>query len=289
MTDFFPGFEVRHVETPSGAIRLRIGGRGFPLLLLHGHPRTHATWWQAAPLLAADFTVVCADLPGFGKSYQPPTLEGSSGRAKAAALRACMGALGFQRFAVAGHDRGSYRAFRLAMDFPDHVAALAVMDGVPIYEALERADWRFARDWWHWFFFAETEKALAAITGNPDLWYPCEEARLGRDNAADVLAATRDPTVVRGMLDDYKAGLAFDYADDKADRQAGRRLAAPLAVIWSIRDDMAQLYGDPAAPWQDWVSGPIARYPIASGHHMAEEAPEAVAAALRDFLGRHVG
>ena len=149
MSRFFDAFELITVPTPQGPLRLRIGGSGSPLLLLHGHPRTHTTWWRVAPLLTRRHTVVCADLPGFGGSYQPDTLEGSSGRAKARALHAGMEALGFERFAVAGHDRGSYRAFRLAMDFPDAVTALAVMDGIPIYETLERADWRFARDWWH--------------------------------------------------------------------------------------------------------------------------------------------
>ena len=163
---FFTDFTVTLVNTPYGKIRVRTGGAGFPLLLLHGHPRTHTTWYQVAPVLAQTFTVVCADLPGFGQSYQPATVEDSSGRAK-------------------------------AMDFPTNVAGLVVMDGVPIYEALERADWRFARDWWHWFFFAQSDKAEAAIRADPELWYPLH-AVLGEENAADYLEATRNPEVVRG-------------------------------------------------------------------------------------------
>ena len=284
MSRFFDAFELTTVPTPQGPLRLRVGGSGSPLLLLHGHPRTHTTWWRVAPLLTDRHTVVCADLPGFGGSYQPDTLEGSSGRAKARALHAGMEALGFERFAVAGHDRGSYRAFRLAMDFPDAVTALAVMDGIPIYETLERADWRFARDWWHWFFFAQSDRAEAAIRADPDLWYPCDPERLGAENAADYLAATRDPAVVRGMLADYRAGLEVDHEHDRADRQAGRKLRCPLAVFWSVHDDLERLYGDPAEPWSAWATHPVSRHPVPSGHHMAEEAPREVAEGLIAFL-----
>ena len=282
-TGFFTDFTVTLVNTPYGNIRVRTGGAGFPLLLLHGHPRTHTTWYQVAPVLAQTFTVVCADLPGFGQSYQPMTVEGSSGRAKAKALYACMAALGHERFGVAGHDRGSYRAFRLAMDFPTNVAGLVVMDGVPIYEALERADWRFARDWWHWFFFAQSDKAEAAIRADPELWYPLHPA-LGEENAADYLAATRNPEVVRGMLADYRAGLEFDYDHEKADRKAGRRLQCPLGLLWSAHDDMERIYCDPAEPWAAWSSQIVMKQRIMSGHHMVEEAPDDVADCLDTFF-----
>jgi haloacetate dehalogenase len=284
MSAFFQDFALLDIETPSGSIRARVGGDGFPILLLHGHPRTHTTWWRAAPLLAQDFTVICADLPGFGRSYQPATVEASSGRAKAAALHAGMVSLGFSRFGVAGHDRGSYRAFRLSMDFPESVAALAIMDGVPIYEVLERADWRFAREWWHWFFFAQSVKAEAAILADPDLWYPYDAERLGPENAADFLAATRSRAVVRGMLADYRAGLEFDYDHDRADKEARRRLQCPLALLWSAHDDMERIYGDPAAPWSMWSADIVVKQRILSSHHMAEEAPEEVAAQLRTFF-----
>lgn len=284
MPSFFDGFVLRVVETPFGPIRLRVGGNGPPLLLLHGHPRTHTTWWRVAPQLAGDFTVICADLPGFGQSYQPPTVEASSGRAKAAALVVCMTALGFERFGVAGHDRGSYRAFRLAMDHPQRVAALAVMDGIPILETLSRADWRFARDWWHWFFFAQPDKARAAIMADPDLWYPLDADRMGRENADDCRAATRNREVVRGMLADYQAGLDFDFDHDRADKTAGRRLHCPLAVLWSRGDDMERLYGNPAAPWADWAGDIALARAVPCGHHMAEEAPDEVVRHLSAFF-----
>lgn len=278
---FFPGFVLETVTLPQGPVRLRRGGSGPALLLLHGHPRTHTTWWQVAPLLADRFTVVCPDLPGFGDSYQPRDLKGSSKRAKAAALVALMDALGHDRFAVAGHDRGSYTAFRLAMDHPDRVTSLTIIDGVPIIEALERADWRFARDWFHWFFFAQSDKAVAAVTGAPDLWYPLDAATLGPENHADAMRATRDPRVVAGMLADYRAGIEIDHLDDAADRDAGRRIACPVRVLWSLDDDMERLYGDPLQVWRPWVAGPLDGFGIQSGHHVAEAAPQPLAAAIR--------
>jgi haloacetate dehalogenase len=285
MADFFEDFTEKTVMTSQGAIRVRCGGSGFPILLIHGHPRTHTTWFKVAPQLARDFSVVCADMPGFGQSYQPATLAASSGKAKASALHECMERLGHKRFGVAGHDRGSYRAFRLAIDFPGSVAGLVVMDGIPIYEVLSRADWRFAKDWWHWFFFAQSEKAEAAIQANPDLWYPAEAAR-GIDNNLDYLAATRSPEVVRGMLADYRAGLEFDYDDDRRDKEAGKRLRCPLGVLWSLHDDMESLYGDPANPWLDWSDQIVLQEGIKSGHHMAEEAPDDVAQQIKSFFAQ---
>ncbi|MHB9478923.1 alpha/beta fold hydrolase [Mesorhizobium sp. M0589] len=154
----FEGFKLETVDLPESSLRVRYGGSGPPLLLLHGHPRTHVTWHRVAPLLAADHTVVCPDLRGFGRSSVPADAvdhAGSSKRAKARDCIALMRHLGFGRFAIAGHDRGSYTAFRAAMDHPSAISHLIVMDSVPILEALERCDARFAKLWWHWFFFAQ--------------------------------------------------------------------------------------------------------------------------------------
>ncbi len=147
---FFDGFSLERV----GGLRVRVGGSGPAVLLLHGHPRTHTTWWRVAPLLvSAGFTVVCPDLPGYGESERTPR---QTKREIAAALAAMMEALEFSSYAVVGHDRGSPCAHRLAVD---HGARkLALMDGIPIVEHLERCDARFASEWWHWFFFAQTAK-----------------------------------------------------------------------------------------------------------------------------------
>ena len=170
----FDGFRLDTIPLPEATLRVRHGGRGSPILLLHGHPRTHATWHRVAPLLAEHHTVVCPDLRGFGRSSKPadtPDHAGSLKRAKARDCVALMRHLGHERFAVVGHDRGSYTAFRTAMDHPETVSHLGVLDTVPIFEALERCDVRFAARWWHWFFFGQPEKPERAILADPAAWY----------------------------------------------------------------------------------------------------------------------
>jgi haloacetate dehalogenase len=283
----FEGFALETIDLPEARLRVRHGGSGPPVLLLHGHPRTHTTWHRVAPLLAPHFTVVCPDLRGFGQSSKPedtPDHAGSSKRAKARDCVALMRRLGHGRFAVVGHDRGSYTAFRTAMDHPDAVTHLAVLDGVPILEALERCDARFAESWWHWFFFAQPDKPERAILADPDAWYQGSPERMGAENYADFRAATRDPATVHGMVEDYRAGLGLDRAHDEADRRAGRTVACPTLCLWSLRDDLEALYGDVLAVWRPWAPR-VAGHGIDSGHHMAEEAPGDLARALIGFLG----
>lgn len=282
----FEDFHLEQVMLPQGTMRVRHGGSGPPVLLLHGHPRTHATWHRVAPLLARRHTVVCPDLPGFGQSFIPPDSPdhaGSSKRAKARHCLALMHHLGHRRFAVVGHDRGSYTAFRLAMDHPEAVTRLAVLDGVPILEALERCDARFAARWWHWFFFAQPDKPERAILADPLAWYGGSPTAMGAEAYADFAAAVQDPDVVHGMLEDYRAGLSVDWRHDAEDRQAGRRLPCPTLVLWSRRDDLEDLYGDVLAVWRPWTTD-LSGHGIDSGHHMAEDAPDALAESLLAFL-----
>ncbi len=283
----FKDFSLEMIPVSQGTLRVRHGGSGPPLLLRHGHPRTHVTWWQIANRLASQFTIVCPDLRGFGQSFLPadtPDHIGSSKRAKAQDCIELMEMLGHRRFAVAGHDRGSYVAYRAALDHPDRVDRLVVMDGVPILEALERANEKFARLWWHWFFFGTPEKPERAILADPDAWYGGSPDSMGEEAFEDYRNATRDPDVVHAMIEDYRAGLSIDRAHDLADRQAGRTVQCPALLLWSKRDDLEELYGDPLSVWRPWAPG-IIGWSIDSGHHMAEEAPDDVAAALAGFLG----
>lgn len=284
----FDGFELQHVDVDDGVtLRVRSGGSGPPVVLLHGHPRTHTTWHRVAPLLvAAGHTVVCPDLRGYGRSTAPPpTADHStaSKRAMAGDVVALMRSLGHARFAVVGHDRGSYVALRLALDHPDAVDRLAVLDSVPIGEALARADARFATAWWHWFFFAQPEVPERVIGADPDAWYGGDPAGMGAENHADFRTAVHDPATVRAMLEDYRAGLGVDRAADDADRAAGRQVGCQTLVLWSARDDLAELYGDVPAVWRPWAPD-LRSGEVPSGHHMAEEAPEELAAALVPFL-----
>ena len=284
----FEGFDLKTVDLPEASLRVSFGGSGPPLLLSHGHPRTHVTWHRVAPLLAADHTVVCPDLRGFGQSSIPADAadhHGSSKRAKARDCVALMNHLGFKRFAVAGHDRGSDTAFRTAMDHPSATSHLIVMDSVPILQAIERCDARFAKLWWHWFFHAQPDKPERAIMADPDAWYGGSAEAMGHEAYADYAQAIHDPKVVHGMLEDYRAGLSVDHLHDAEDRRAGRRVACPTLALWSTRDDLELLYGDVLDVWRPWTSALDGRG-IESGHHMAEEAPKAVAQAIGAFLSK---
>lgn len=196
-----------------------------------------------------------------------------------------MRALGHDRFGVVGHDRGSYYALRLALDHPGNVTRVALLDCLPISEHLNRINARFATAWWHWFFFAQSDLFERVITADPDSWYHGDPDSMGRDNYEEWWAAVHDPEVIRGMLADHRAGLGIDAAHERADRSAGRRVQQPLLVLWSTRDDLEDLYGDPLAIWRDWADK-VTGHGIDSGHHVAEQAPNELAATLTDFLGR---
>jgi haloacetate dehalogenase len=283
----FEGFTLERVDVGEAVLRVRHGGSGPPVLLLHGHPRTHATWNMVAPLLAGRFTVVCPDLRGYGESSKPATAPDHapySKRAMAGDCVALMRALGHERFCLAGHDRGTYVAQRLAFDSPGSVRRLCLMEGIPIAEALARCDARFAASWFHWFFFGQTGKpAERFINTDPEAWYTATADHMGAEAFEDYRRAIHDPDTVRAMMEDYRAGLGIDRQYDEADRAAGRRIGCPLLYLWAKQDDMEDLYGDPLAIWRDWASD-VRGQSIECGHHMAEEAPAEVAALLAAFF-----
>ncbi|MDQ4117584.1 MAG: alpha/beta hydrolase, partial [Actinomycetota bacterium] len=240
----------------SGArIRVRVNGTGPPVLLLHGWPQTSAMWHRVRPALATAHTVVAADLPGYGDSTLPPGagVEASGKRAMARDMAETMAGLGHDRFAVVGHDRGARCGFRLALDHPDRVVALAALDILPTADVLARADARFARGAWHWFLLSQpADLPERLIASDP-------EAVLGRGLAAvcepDAMAAYRvawaRPDVVRGMCQDYRAGFDVDRADDEADR--GRRwIRCPVRVLWAERGPLGAV-PDVLDVWRGWA------------------------------------
>lgn len=284
----FNGFQLTQCDLGDVTLRARYGGDGPPVVLIHGHPRTHTTWWQVAARLASCFSVVCADLRGYGQSTLPPDAPEhaqSAKRAMAADVVSLMARLGHEQFAVVGHDRGSLVAFRSAMDHPELVSRLVIMDGLPVIEHMERLNEPFVRDWWHWWFLTQTDKpAERVINLDPDGWYalPAPEV-MGVENHADVSRALRDPAVVHGMCEDYRAGLTIDRAHEEADRAAGRQIQCPMLLLTSTEDDI-DVHGDPAEIWRPWVAGDLRSAAIPSGHHQAEEAPEELSEALITFL-----
>jgi haloacetate dehalogenase len=288
MCTVFEGFALDYVDVGEVVVRVRHGGQGSPVVLLHGHPRTHMTWHRVASRLAPRHTVVCPDLRGYGQSTLPPDQPDhsqSSKRAMAADIVAVLRTLGHDRFAVVGHDRGALVALRAALDHPDVVTRLVIMDGLPVVEHLERLNEAFVRAWWHWWFLGQTDKpAERVITADPDAWYrtPAPEA-IGPAAHDDLWQALRNPAVVHGMCEDYRAGLRVDREHEEQDRAAGRRVACPMLFLQAARDDI-DIHGDPVAIWRSWVSGPLTAAVVDSGHHQAEEQPGQVADALLDFL-----
>lgn len=185
---------------------------------------------------------------------------------------------------VAGHDRGCYVAARTALDFPEAVTRLAVLDGIPIGAALARVDAKFAALWWHWFFLGQSAKpAERVICADPDAWYGGDPVAMGAEAYEDYRRAIRDPATVHAMCEDYRAGLGIDRDHDDDDRHAGRRIACPVLFVWSTRDDMEELYGDPLAIWREWADD-VRGGSIDCGHHMAEGAPDELAAHLGAFF-----
>ena len=274
-----------------------MGGSGPPLLLLHGYPESHLMWHGAAPLLAEEHTVVAADLAGYGASFRPAPASDHAPhgkRAMAADQVEAMAALGFERFAVAGHDRGGRVAYRMALDRPECVERLAVLDIVPTGEVWRRADGDFARGYWHWSFLSlPAPLPERLIGGDPQAYFDLHvRAGLGLGAApgrypAAVLAAYRraldDPAAVEAMCEDYRAGASVDAERDDADAAAGRRIASPVLVLWAARGALPRFYGDVLGVWRPWAPD-VRGVAIDGTHFFPEDRPEETAAALLSFL-----
>jgi haloacetate dehalogenase len=293
----FEDFVEHELETERGAVFAQVGGSGPPLLLLHGYPQTHLMWHAAAPRLAERFTVVAADLAGYGASLRPgpaPDHAPHSKRALAADQVQAMAALGHERFAVAGHDRGGRVAYRMALDHPDRVTAAAVLDVVPTGEVWARADARLALVYWHWAFLAQPAPLPERlIAGDPDAFFDLHVRALGLGAArdrypAELMAAYRglldDASTVEAICEDYRAGASVDRDHDDADLGT-RRIECPLLVLWSARGALPRLYGDMLDVWLPWAAEVTGRG-LDTSHFLVEDRPEEVADELIAFLGR---
>ena len=291
---FFDGFAEETREANGQTLRLRRAGDGPPLLLLHGNPQTHAMWHEVAPVLARRFTVVCPDLRGYGLSSKPPVSPGAAAYAKrelAADMAALMAGLGHERFGVVAHDRGARVAHRLALDFPERVERLCVMDIVPTVVHFERTDMAFALGYYHWFFLAQPHPLPERMIGRDvEDWFRLQTSREPKDDGffapearADYLAALRTPGTVAAICEDYRAATGVDLEHDRESRAAGRRIACPLLVLWGAKGRIGTWY-EPLKVWRDYADAKVAGGAVNSGHYLAEEAPEEVLAALDGFL-----
>ncbi|HUA03721.1 MAG TPA: alpha/beta hydrolase [Solirubrobacteraceae bacterium] len=290
----FDGFETRTLETERGTIHARVGGSGPPLLLLHGYPESHLMWHSCAPALAERFTVVATDLSGYGASFRPnPAADHAPHSKRALALDQvqAMASFGHERFAVAGHDRGGRVAYRMALDHPDCVSSLAVLDIVPTAEVWARADDRLAIVYWHWGFLAQPaplpERLIAA---DPDAYLEhhlrviglgAQPGRYPETVIAAYRAQLSDPGAVEAICEDYRAGAGIDRQLDEADR--GRRIECPVLVLWGTRGALEPLYGDVLAVWRSWARDVRGRG-VEASHFLVEDRPDEVAAELAAFF-----
>jgi haloacetate dehalogenase len=292
MDGLFPGFRLVDIATPAGRIRARTGGEGPPLLLLHGYPQTHVMWHKLAARLRERFTIVAADLRGYGDSFQPDDEPGHaqmSKRAMAADMVAAMAALGHDRFAIGAHDRGARVAHRMALDHEGIVTRLATLDIAPTREMYAHTTDAFARAYWHWFFLIQPAPFPERMIGaEPDAYWlkKCGSGSAGMGPFAPealehYLRCFRDPAVIHSSCEDYRAAATIDIVHDEAD--GGARMMQPLLALWGEHGAVHRCF-DVKALWRQRASD-MRGHSLPGGHYLAEELPDLVAAEFADFLG----
>ncbi|MFE4367691.1 alpha/beta fold hydrolase [Streptomyces sp. NPDC056835] len=294
MNDLLPAtFSRRTVDADGVRIHTRVAGEGPPVLLLHGYPQTHLIWRHVAPLLAATHTVVLTDLRGYGDSDKPPSDPQHAAYAKRVMARdqlLVMRELGFDRFAVAGHDRGGRVAHRLALDHPEAVSALAVLDIVPTRHAFRHVDADFGRGYYHWFFLAAGNGIPEHLIGaDPDFWI---RTRMGGRPSGDTpftpavldeyVRCFSDPAAIHASCEDYRAAAGIDLVHDEEDAAAGRRIACPVLALWGEHSFVGRQYDVPAV-WREYADE-VQGQALPCDHYVPEEAPDRTAGLLAAFL-----
>jgi haloacetate dehalogenase len=288
----FPGFRMFDVQTSETTIRLRTGGSGPALLLLHGYPQTHVLWHKIAPRLAQRFTVVAADLRGYGDSGKPAATEDHfsfSKRAMAQDMAEVMTALGHDSFFLAAHDRGARVSHRLALDHAARVRKLATLDIAPTREMYRDTTDAFARAYWHWFFLITPAPFPERMIGHdPDGYWlkKCGSGSAGLtpftpEALAEYLRCFRDPAVIHASCEDYRAAATIDIAHDDADD--GKKVECPLLALWGENGVIGKCF-DPLALWRERASD-VRGHALPGGHYLAEEVPELVADEFERFFG----
>ncbi|OXM67355.1 MULTISPECIES: alpha/beta fold hydrolase [Amycolatopsis] len=289
-----PGLVERTVAVDGSSVHVAHGGAGHPVLLLHGFPQTHLAWRHVAASLAADFHVVCPDLPGYGASAPPPGDDPAAyaKRVTAATMVALMRELGHERFSVVGHDRGALVAFRAALDHPGVIEHLAVLDVIPTVDnwaALHGAGGVFA---FHLYLLAQGSGLPERMIGAaPDVFFghfldtwTAEPGAIPADVRAAYLAAAGTPAAIHAICQDYRASAFVDAGHDQADRDAGRTLTMPVLAMWQDPGEVVLPF-DPRQLWASWAPDLRTRV-LPCGHFLPEERPGEVTAAIRDLLGR---
>jgi haloacetate dehalogenase len=288
-------FEAHDVDVNGTRIHAAVGGAGPPVLMLHGYPQTHVMWHRVAPGLADRHTVVLADLRGYGDSSRPPSEPDHasySKRATATDQVGLMRALGFETFALVGHDRGARVAHRLCLDHPQAVSRVALLDIVPTRHVFTHVDRAMAQAYDHWFFLSQDPDLPEHLIGaDPGYYLRRKLAQWAGAAGIDAFAPEAleeyvrcfsDPEVIRATCEDYRAGASIDLDHDEVDAAAGRRVECPALVLWGAEGFVGRAY-DVLDVWKQYASD-VRGQALGGGHFPAEENPDATLAALREFL-----
>jgi haloacetate dehalogenase len=291
-------FDASEVDVGETTIFIRRKGSGKPLLLLHGFPETHLMWHRVAPVLAEEFTVICADLRGYGASGKPPSNPDHAPYAKSAMaldMVRTMEVQGFPRFCVAGHDRGGRVAYRMALQHADRIERVAMLDVIPTGEVFRRADARFALAFWPWSLLAQPEPLPERlISADPEAVVDNALGGWGSDRTsfppeirAAYVEALRDPASVHAICEEYRAAATIDRETDTEDQRAGRRISCPALALWSAGSSLDSWYAEAGGPlgiWSEWASDITGRS-LAGGHFFPEENARDTIAELGAFFG----
>ena len=294
MINFFSEFELSTIKTKRGIIRYRKAGKGPALLMLHGNPQTHAMWHKIAPKLVKEYTVICPDIPGYGKSFKPSVTENHEPYSKvnmASDLINFMELLGFDKFYILAHDRGARIAHRLALNYSKNVIKMILLDIIPTIEHFERTNMEFAMGYYHWFWLAQRSPVPESVINKaPEEWFFAHTSREKKDKdffhpmaLCDYLECIKNPETINAICEDYRAAATIDMIDDKKSRDDNIKINVPLLILWGNKGKLEQWY-QTLSIWKKYCSKEVKGNAINSGHYLAEENPGEVIESIKNFL-----
>ena len=292
--NFFSDIKVSFIKTSKGFVRYRKAGTGPPLLMLHGNPQTHVMWHKVAPALTNNFSIICPDIPGYGETYKPKLSMDHINYSKVSMaydINEFMNLLGFDKFYLIGHDRGARISHRIALDYPDKVIKIILLDIIPTIEHFERINKEFALGYYHWFWLAQRYPIPESVINKaPTEWFFAHTSREKKNKdfftpkaLADYLECVKNPETIRSICEDYRAAASIDLKDDDISRKQNLKIKMPTLVLWGKKGKIEQWY-EPLTIWQKYCVQEVRGYGINAGHYLAEENPYEIIKGINNFL-----